>query len=1026
MEDKMNNNSKIQNLNSKILRILLIEDSSGDARLIKEMLKESGIQSEIECVDRLSAGIGQVKLDGFDVILLDLGLPDSQGLGTLMKLNEIRPEAPVIVLTGLADDATGMLAIKEGAQDYLIKGQTDHYLLSRSIRYAIERKKAEDLIVASEQKYRVLVETMNEGLGVQDRNSIITYMNKRACEMFGYEPEELIGRPIDILFDEEGLKNFKAQMAQRQQGKEENYEITWRRKDGATVHTLVSPHVIYDAEGNFDGSFGVFIDITDRIKVESELKESEEKFKAIFESATDGILLVNMETMKFYMGNKKIFQMLGYTEDEIINLGITDIHHKADLPHVMEQFKRQARREIEVAINIPVKRKDGSIFYADINSFPITLTGTKYLIGIFRDITERRLLEAAAHEQRKRFETFFDTSITPLAFLDKDFNFIRVNKAYANAAKREVSEFQGHNHFEFYPSDAKTIFEDVVRTKTSFQTFGRPFIYPDHPERGVTYWNWTLVPILDNNGEVEFLAFSLVDVTEQKKANENLKKSEAFIKNILESVGEGFIVIDPEYKIISANRAYCEMQKTPLENIIGRPCYEVSHRTNEPCFMMGEECAPKLTFKTGEPHIAIHTHYDNNDNPIYIETRAFPMKDTEGKVFAVIEILNNVTEKRTLENQLRHAQKMEAIGQLAGGIAHDFNNMLNVIIGYASLMQMNMSHDDPKMEQVKEILNAGDRAAHLTKGLLTFSRKQVMEIRRININEIIEGFKKMLARIIGEDIELRIIPSEQALTLKADIVQIEQVLMNLASNAKDAMPKGGILTIETMPVNIDSAFIRIHGYGEPGMHALITVSDTGEGMDDRTREKIFEPFFTTKEFGKGTGLGLSIVYGIIKQHNGYINCYSEPGKGTTFKIYLPLIKEEAEKVEIAEAELPRGGTETILVAEDDASVRDLTKQILEGFGYTVIEAVDGIDAVNKFKENKDNVHLLLFDLIMPNKNGKDAYEDIQGIRHDIKVIFTSGYAADIIQRFGIEDGIDFISKPVSPHELLRKVRDMLG
>lgn len=534
---------------------------------------------------------------------------------------------------------------------------------------------------------------------------------------------------------------------------------------------------------------------------------------------------------------------------------------------------------------------------------------------------------------------------------------------------------------------------------------------------------WWCRVLKDESGNVVGALSSAQDITERKKAEESLRKSEAFINNILESVGEGFVVVDPEFKIISANRAYCEMQKTRLEDIIGKHCHEVSHHNDKPCFMEGEDCAPNHTFKTGESHFTIHTHYDKENNPSYIETRSYPMKDAEGKVFAVIEVLNNITEKRMLEGQLRHSQKMEAIGILAGGIAHDFNNMLNVIIGYASLMQMHLKQDDPKMEQVKEILKAGDRAAHLTKGLLTFSRKQVMEIRRINLNEIIESFKKMLERIIGEDIELKIVNSGQALTVKADIVQIEQVLLNLASNARDAMPKGGLLMIETMPINIDNAFIKMHGYGEPGMHALITISDTGEGIDDRTREKIFEPFFTTKELGRGTGLGLSIVYGIIKQHNGYINCYSETGKGTTFKIYLPLIAEEAEKIEMAEAELPEGGTETILIAEDDASVRGLIKQILEGVGYKVIEAVDGEDAVVKFKENKEKIHLLLFDMIMPKKNGKDAYEDIKGIRHDIKAVFTSGYAADII---GIEGGFEFISKPVSPNELLRKVREVLG
>jgi len=368
---------------------------------------------------------------------------------------------------------------------------------------------------------------------------------------------------------------------------------------------------------------------------------------------------------------------------------------------------------------------------------------------------------------------------------------------------------------------------------------------------------------------------------------------------------------------------------------------------------------------------------------------------------------------------------MEAIGTLAGGIAHDFNNLLNVIIGYGGLMQMKMKPDDPMIAQLKEILAAGDRATHLTKGLLAFSRKQVMEVRTVNVNEIVDRFKKMLARIIGEDIELRVSLYEKDLIIQADIVQIEQVLMNLASNARDAMATGGVLSISTTTLTMDSEFISVHHYGEPGKYALLSISDTGTGMDEETRNRIFEPFFTTKEIGRGTGLGLSIVYGIIKQHNGFINCYSEPGKGTTFRVYLPLIKGKAEEMEGAGTVYPAGGTETILLAEDDPKVRGFMKEVLQGFGYTVIEASDGEDAVNKFKENKDKIRLLLFDIIMPRKNGKDAYEDIKGIEHDIKAVFISGYAMDIIQKFGIEEGFEFISKPVMPNTLLKKVREAL-
>jgi signal transduction histidine kinase len=398
----------------------------------------------------------------------------------------------------------------------------------------------------------------------------------------------------------------------------------------------------------------------------------------------------------------------------------------------------------------------------------------------------------------------------------------------------------------------------------------------------------------------------------------------------------------------------------------------------------------------------------------------------------------HLQERKRLEAQLRQAQKMEAIGTLAGGIAHDFNNMLNAIIGYSSLIQMDMKENDPRRAYLKEILDASERASHLTKGLLAFSRKQPMETKPVNINEIVTDFKKMIRRMIREDIELKIIlnppfpPLAKGgeggfgdLTVTADTGQIEQILMNLATNARDAMPEGGILSIETGLIEINQEYINIHGYGKEGMYAIITVSDTGIGMDEMTRQRIFEPFFTTKGLGRGTGLGLAIVYGIVKQHNGYINCYTKLGEGTTFKICLPLIKKE---VEVEEIELPpvRGGTETMLLAEDEDAVRRAIMTVLERYGYNVIEAVDGEDAVNKFMENKDRIQLLMLDVIMPKKGGKEAYDEIRKIKPDIKTIFASGYTADILNRKGmLEEGINFVFKPISPGGLLRKVREVL-
>lgn len=388
------------------------------------------------------------------------------------------------------------------------------------------------------------------------------------------------------------------------------------------------------------------------------------------------------------------------------------------------------------------------------------------------------------------------------------------------------------------------------------------------------------------------------------------------------------------------------------------------------------------------------------------------------------------SEKKQLQRQLNHAQKMEAIGTLAGGIAHDFNNILTAIIGHASLLQMEITKNNPMREGVDNILDAAQRAANLTKSLLAFSRKQNITFNPVNLNKIIKSTKKILLRLIDDNIEFKVTLAKEDLIVLADAGQIDHILFNFATNARDAMPDGGVLSITTESVNPEEKYIsddHINKDERASRYALIKVEDTGMGMDNKTLERIFDPFFTTKEVGKGTGLGLSTVYGVIKQHNGYIDVSSQPGKGTQFRIYLPIIEAKIEGKKAKSSLLPKGGTETLLIAEDDEPVKNLSKDLFRRYGYKVIEAVNGEDAVKKFKENMEKIHFLLFDVIMPKMNGKDAYEEIKKIRPDIKALFMSGYDHNIINRTGIFNGggVDLISKPVSPQMLLIKVRELL-
>ncbi len=398
-----------------------------------------------------------------------------------------------------------------------------------------------------------------------------------------------------------------------------------------------------------------------------------------------------------------------------------------------------------------------------------------------------------------------------------------------------------------------------------------------------------IVQPLDLSGQTFFHTIWR-DVTESKKAEEELKRNEIFIRSILESIDEGFVVVGRDYRIISANKAYCDHAGITMENAIGQYCHVVSHHSDKPCFEAGEQCPVKYTFDTGEPAQFLHIHYDKHGNPSFVDTKAYAMRDAAGTVTAAIEIVMDVTDRKKLEDQYRQAQKMEAIGQLAGGVAHDFNNILSAIIGYGHLSLMKLRDDDPVRHFIDQILQSSDRAAVLTQSLLAFSRKQPLKKELNDLNAVIKNFEKFLLRLLREDIEMKIRYSDDQPVVMADSGQVEQVIMNLASNARDAMPNNGKLTIDTSVTNMDEAFIRLNGYGKLGEYAVMSVSDTGVGMNKETQKKIFEPFFTTKEVGKGTGLGLATVYGIVKAHDGFINVYSEPGKGTTFHVYFPLAR----------------------------------------------------------------------------------------------------------------------------------------
>ncbi len=510
------------------------------------------------------------------------------------------------------------------------------------------------------------------------------------------------------------------------------------------------------------------------------------------------------------------------------------------------------------------------------------------------------------------------------------------------------------------------------------------------------------------------------EIAERKLAQETLRLSEEKFHKAFDSAPLIMVITDMEDGVfIDVNRKFVELSGYSREEVLGKTSISLG-------WIDAADRAALLDKLHRQGVVTGHVVTLHAKDGRVLKGEYYCERIVVDGSERLLAIALDITERVKLEEQLRHSQKLEAVGILAGGVAHDFNNILTVIGGYCELLKLDLAEGSPVRDKVLQISAAADRAANLTRSLLAFSRKGEVKAAPANLNEIVRGVEKFLQRIIGEDITLTTSLSEEPLWAVVDTGQIEQVLMNLGANARDAMPKGGRLMVQTEYHEIDKAFVHAHGFGEPGHYALLTISDTGEGMDEATRKKIFDPFFTTKVVGKGTGLGLAIVYGIITQHKGFVNVYSEPGIGSTFRIYLPAIGAEKREKKAAPAPEPvMQGTETILVAEDDLHVLDLVSSILQQFGYTILHAANGLEAVQKFKENPQ-INLVLMDIIMPVMNGKEAAETIRGMCPDARILFTSGYTADIIRsRSDLDEGAELVMKPVKPAILLKKVRDML-
>ncbi|MEJ5300107.1 MAG: PAS domain S-box protein [Thermodesulforhabdaceae bacterium] len=650
-------------------------------------------------------------------------------------------------------------------------------------------------------------------------------------------------------------------------------------------------------------------------------------------------------------------------------------------------------------------------------------------VGIAQDITERKEAEHQLQRAKEFAEKLIRTANVIFVQLDNQGNIVMINEAAERITGYTLAEVQGKSWFEIlvpkkrYPH-VWEVFERIAQNGDVLKSFENPIITKNGEERYIVWQNSAL-----KEGETFLGMISFgIDITELKRAELERER----LIYAIEQTNEVVMITDADGIIQYVNTAFEKVTGFTRAEIIGKtPEILRSSQHDEAFYRNIWE-----TIRTGRTWTGRIVRKRKDGSLFTVESTISPVKNETGQIVNFVFVDRDITEqlrleqeRASLEEQLQQAQKLESVGRLAGGVAHDFNNMLNVIIGYGEMVLHKLHNEDPLRDYVNKIMEAANRSAELIRQLLAFSRRQPLHPEVLNLNAIIQNLEKMLRRLIGEDIILELALADDLGMVMADPVQMEQVIINLAVNARDAMPKGGKLLIETANVQLDETYVRKHVGVQPGNYVMLAVTDTGCGMDKETLSRIFEPFFTTKEKGKGTGLGLSTVYGIVKQSGGHIWVYSEPGRGTTFKIYLPQTEAKQEPrtvVVTGETETARGGGEHILVVEDEGSLRKLIEVGLSSLGYKVTVAASGGEALLLVEEKGLKPDLVITDVVMPYISGKEMINRLQRNQPDLKVLYMSGYTDNAIVHHGILDpDIVFIQKPFTLRDLVKKVQEIL-
>ena len=897
---------------------------------------------------------------------------------------------------------------------------------SKIARDITERKAAERALRQSEARLNFALQASHTGawdLSLADKTAHRTLIHAR---IFGYDSlqsEWTYGMFLDHVVPEDRAKVDEIFRAAGATFGEWNFECRIHRADGATRWIWAAGGHELNSAGKAERMSGIVQDITERKQAEEARLTSESRYRALFEYAPDGIVIADSKS--YYLdANASVCRMLGYTREEMVGKHASEIVVPDEIQNI-EPALSAIKSHSNYSREWRFRRKDGSVF--DTEVIAAAMPDGK-LMGIIRDITERKRIEKELGWKTAFLEAQVNSSPDGILVVDNQDRRIQQNLQL-------IGLFHVPKEIADDIDDAPLLRHVTRQMKNPEQFLERVKYLNAHPDEighdeiemaGGKILDRYSSPVLDKAGNYYGRIWAFRDVTERNHAEEALRESEKKFRQLAENISEVFWVTNSSmHDVLYVSPAYEKIWGRTCESLYASPrqWLEVIHPADqERVLKAAADFAVSgiydVEFRIIRPDQSVR----------WVHDRGFPVRDTRGEVYRIVGTAEDISQRKKLEEQFRQSQKMEGIGQLAGGVAHDFNNILAVIQMDTDLLRADGNFSETQLEYVNDIEAAAQRAVALTRQLLLFSRKQALNPCRLNLNESINDVTKMLVRTIGENIQFQFKFSTQPLFIHADAGMMDQVLINLAVNARDAMPDGGQLVIETSAVEFDESIRAQSEQARAGSFVCLSVTDSGCGIPPENITKIFEPFFTTKDVGKGTGLGLATVFGIVQQHQGWINVYSEVNHGTTFRVYLPRQpKEDGEKSTQPILTAAPRGNETILLAEDDPALRASVRLALSRLGYRVIEAPTGLKALEIWRQNRDTIHLLLTDLVMPDHmTGKDLAQHILQENPKLKVVYMSGYSAEVVGKdFPFREGVNFLNKPFPASKLAQIVRDSL-